>query len=73
MFNEWTIAHVASGVLWGMMKPGAMLTGVAAHTAYEMVEGNIFPRDDRDVSMRNHLGDTLAFVAGMLLGSGGKR
>jgi hypothetical protein len=36
------------------------------HTIYEAIEGAIFPLEFRDPSMRNHVGDTIAFAAGML-------
>ncbi len=43
------------------------MQAVAVHTLYEMVEGNLFPREHRDVSMLNHVGDSIAFVAGYFL------
>jgi hypothetical protein len=66
-FNEWTIVHVVTGALWGAIWPRRVLSGMVAHTLYEMVEGKLFPVDQRDVSMRNHVGDSLAFLAGMML------
>lgn len=51
-FNEWSLAHVAWGALFQY---------------YESIEGHIFPAEFRDTSMQNHLGDTAAFVAGMLV------
>jgi hypothetical protein len=67
LVNEWTIVHFATGALWGAAKPDAILTGLVGHTAYEMIEGSLFPIEDRDVSMRNHVGDSLAFLAGMIV------
>lgn len=67
VFNEWTITHVAWGVLWGAVKPGALVSGILFHTTYELIEGYIFAIEDRDTSMRNHIGDTLAFLAGALI------
>lgn len=60
--NEWTITHVA----WGMLSARYLgpWGALAAHTLYELVEGRIFPDPHRDVSMRNHVGDTLAFMMG---------
>jgi hypothetical protein len=61
--NEWTWTHV----VWGMATARAIpdgLVALGAHTLYEMVEGKVFPDPHRDVSVENHLGDTLAFLAG---------
>jgi len=66
-FNEWSLVHVATGALWGAIFPGRIKTGMLAHTLYEMIEGQIFPIEHRDVSFRNHVGDSLAFLAGMLV------
>lgn len=66
-FNEWSLAHVGWGVVWQLLFPGRRLAGLVAHTIYESIEGQIFPRTDRDVSMENHVGDTIAFAAGMLV------
>lgn len=68
-FNEWTQAHLGSGVAWGLAFPESYVGGFAVHTLYEMVEGRLFSIDMRDVSMRNHVGDTIAFLAGAWLGS----
>ena len=74
LFNSWTWTHFA----WGMASARAgvgFLNAFLLHTGYEMVEGFIFPWEDRDVSMRNHVGDTVAFLAGWaVLGAiGGRR
>lgn len=66
-FNEWTWTHFAWGLgSWRFTK--SHLTGLAAHTLYEFVEGDIFPVEARDVSLENHVGDTVAFLAGSVLG-----
>jgi len=65
-FNAWSFAHVGWGALFQLLFPERYLTGLVLHTIYEAVEGHIFPAQDRDVSMENHLGDTIAFAAGML-------
>jgi hypothetical protein len=64
-FNAWTLTHVA----WGFIAERAVSFGIAmaAHFAYEMVEGEIFPAEDRDISMANHVGDTVGFIAGFYL------
>lgn len=49
------------------MFPDRFVTGLVAHTIYESIEGYIFPAEFRDVSMLNHIGDTIAFAAGMLV------
>jgi hypothetical protein len=36
------------------------------HTFYEMIEGQIFPLESRDTSFENHVGDSLASLAGAL-------
>lgn len=66
-FNEWSIAHVGWGVVWQLLFPDHRLAGLVVHTIYESIEGHIFPAKDRDVSMANHVGDTAAFAAGMLV------
>ena len=63
LFNEWTWTHFA----WGMVSAGMVRTwwqALLLHTVYEAVEGQVFPSQHRDVSMRNHVGDTVAFMAG---------
>lgn len=63
LFNEWSWTHFA----WGMASSGLIrsdLSALAAHTAYEALEGGLFPVQHRDTSMLNHVGDTLAFMAG---------
>ena len=63
LWNEWTWTHIT----WGMIArewTDSFLLALAVHTLYEMGEGRIFPREHRDVSARNHLGDTVAFMAG---------
>jgi hypothetical protein len=40
------------------------IPAVLIHTAYESVEGYLFPIENRDASMMNHVGDTIAFMAG---------
>jgi len=64
-FNAWTFAHIGWGVLFQTVFPDRYVAGLVTHTIYESIEGNIFPADFRDKSMRNHVGDTIAFAAGM--------
>lgn len=65
-FNAWTLVHFSVGVLsWTVLRSEAV--GLALHTVYEGVEGNFFPSDHRDRSMKNHVGDTIAFLGGSLL------
>lgn len=66
-FNEWTVVHVATGALWGAIFPRRFVSGMIVHTLYELVEGRIFPVEHRDTSLRNHVGDSLAFLVGELL------
>lgn len=66
-FNEWSLAHVAWGAVFQLVFPKRYVTGLVVHTIYESIEGYIFPAGFRDVSMRNHVGDTIAFAAGMLI------
>ncbi len=66
LFNEWTPAHIAWGVV-AQLVLGHMLAGLALHTAYELAEDRIYPREGRDRSLTNNVGDTIAFVAGQLL------
>ena len=68
-FNGWSLVHVGSGALFQTLVPNRPILGLALHTAYEAIEGFIFTREDRDPSMRNHIGDTIAFAAGMWLAS----
>lgn len=65
-FNAWTVTHAA----WGAVASGFIpFTGaLILHTLYETIEQDIFPLEDRDISLRNHVGDTLGFVAGYLAG-----
>ncbi len=65
-FNEWSLTHVAWGALFQLLFPDRYVAGLVLHTIYESIEGYIFPAEFRDVSMRNHVGDTVAFAAGML-------
>jgi hypothetical protein len=68
LLNAWSLVHFATGVLsWTVFHN--QLLGLAGHTAYEMVEGGLFPSAHRDRSMTNHVGDTLAFLAGSVLAS----
>ena len=63
LFNEWTWTHFA----WGMLSKQytqSHLVALAGHTLYEVLEGNLFPGPMRDTSMLNHVGDTIAFLAG---------
>lgn len=67
LFNEWTWSHFAWGMAAAKFGPEhgiGFLGAVVLHTIYESVEGFIFPDPNRDVSMRNHAGDTIAFAAG---------
>lgn len=65
-FNGWSLVHAGSGALFQTLVPNRPILGLAIHTVYEMIEGFIFRREDRDPSMKNHVGDTIAFSAGML-------
>ena len=65
-FNEWSLTHLGWGALFQLLFPDRYVTGLVLHTIYESIEGHIFPAAFRDTSMRNHVGDTLAFTAGML-------
>lgn len=67
IFNEWSLAHLGWGALFQAVFPNRQITGLVVHTIYESIEGYIFPVEFRDSSMRNHVGDTIAFAAGMLL------
>src|SRR5262249_35450515 len=62
-FNDGSLAHVVWGVVWQLLFPERYLAGLVAHTIYESIEGYIFPAADRDISMENHVGDTIAFTA----------
>ena len=66
-FNAWSLTHVGWGALFQLMFPKRYVTGLVLHTIYESIEGYIFPAAFRDTSMRNHVGDTIAFAAGMLV------
>lgn len=68
-FNEWSITHVGWGALFQFLFPNRYVTGLVLHTIYESIEGHIFPAEFRDTSTRNHVGDTIAFAAGMLVAS----
>ena len=65
-FNAWSLTHVGWGALFQLLFPKRYVTGLVLHTIYESIEGYIFPAEFRDTSMRNHVGDTIAFAAGML-------
>ena len=65
-FNEWSFMHLGWGALFQLVFPDRYVTGLVLHTIYESIEGYIFPAEFRDTSMRNHVGDTIAFAAGML-------
>ena len=65
VFNEWSLTHLGWGALFQLLFPDRRLTGLVLHTIYESIEGYIFPLEFRDASMRNHVGDTIAFAAGM--------
>jgi len=68
LFNAWSLVHFSVGVLsWTLLR--SQLAGLVAHTIYESVEGEFFPSDHRDRSMTNHIGDTVAFLAGSSLAS----
>lgn len=71
-FNAWSLAHVGWGFLFQQMFPDRYVAGLVLHTLYESMEGSIFPAQFRDVSMRNHVGDTIAFAAGMWFGASPK-
>lgn len=63
LFNEWTWTHFAWGLASAAFVRGH-LAAIALHTGYEAIEGRIFPDPHRDVSIRNHVGDSIAFLAG---------
>lgn len=65
LFNEWTWTHFAWGMATASLIPNWWMA-LLAHTVYEAIEGRIFPVQNRDVSMVNHVGDTVAFMAGRL-------
>ena len=65
-FNAWSLTHLGWGALFQLLFPDRYVTGLVLHTIYESIEGRIFPLEFRDSSMRNHVGDTIAFAAGML-------
>lgn len=67
LWNEWTWTHIAWGVV-AYRLTGEYLMPLVAHTLYEVIESYVFPDPHRDVSMLNHIGDTLAFVGGLELG-----
>ena len=71
LFNDWTWTHLA----WGMLaaRHVGALDAFLLHSGYEAVEGSLFPREDRDVSMLNHVGDTVAFMVGWFVMAGGRR
>jgi len=62
LVNKWTVTHV----LWGMTSARYVgwWEGLVLHSLYETFEGKLFPQPHRDVSFLNHIGDTLAFLAG---------
>jgi len=66
-FNAWSLTHIGWGALFQLVFPDRYVAGLVVHTIYESIEGYIFPAEFRDVSMRNHVGDTAAFAAGMLM------
>lgn len=67
-FNAWTLVHFSVGVLsWTVLR--SQVAGLLIHTIYESIEGDFFPSEHRDRSMNNHVGDTVAFVAGSYLAS----
>jgi hypothetical protein len=65
-FNAWTLVHFSTGV-WAWTVLRSQLGGLLIHTIYEAIEGDYFPSDHRDRSIKNHVGDTLAFLAGSSL------
>ena len=66
LFNRWTAAHVGVGAI-SKREGIPLLAGVILHTIYEAHEDKIFKRFNRDKSMLNHVGDTVAFIAGYLI------
>ena len=62
-FNEWTVTHLAWGALSNHFIDSDVLA-IALHTTYEYIEADLFPREHRDVSLENHIGDSLAFILG---------
>ncbi len=61
-FNAWTLTHAAWGAVAARYVP--LPAALILHTLYEMFESEIFPVEHRDVSTRNHIGDTIGFAAG---------
>ena len=67
-FNAWSLVHFSMGVIsWTFLR--SQVAGLVIHTVYEAVEGEFFPWYYRDRSMVNHVGDTVAFMAGSALAS----
>jgi len=67
-FNSWSLVHFSVGVLsWVLLRN--QVSGLFIHTVYESVEGEFFASDERDLSMENHIGDTVAFLSGSFLAS----
>jgi hypothetical protein len=61
--NEWTWTHVVWGSILYRMT-GSVAGALAWHTVYEMIEGQLFPSENRDTSMENHIGDSIASLIG---------
>jgi len=63
LFNRWSVAHLSVGAI-AKRNGVPFLPALLAHTFYEYHEDKVFTRETRDKSMLNHIGDTIAFVAG---------
>ncbi len=64
-FNAWTVTHVLWGAVAARYLP--LVTALVLHTLYEAIESELFPAESRDVSLCNHVGDTVGFTAGYLV------
>lgn len=73
VLNRWSLVHVATGAAFGAAFPGRYLAGFVLHSAYEAVEGRLFPIEQRDASFRNHVGDSLTFLLGVAIGTAARR
>ena len=63
--NKWSLAHFLFGIAsYKIFKN--QYEGLVWHTLYEFLEQDLYPIEDRDTSMTNHVGDTVFFLAGSL-------
>lgn len=71
LVNVWTLTHVMWGAVVAHFTDSLPLAMVL-HTFYESIEGQIFPVEHRDVSLKNHVGDSIGFAAGFIAARKGK-